>query len=477
VENQEKQLLKEILGFARSKKKKLYLVGGYLRDLLLRRDKPNPDIDFALEKNAINFGKGLARKLHAGFVVLDKEHGCCRVVKFLKDTTCTLDFADFRGKDIKEDLLLRDFSINALAIELKDFLEGKFSQALIDPFGGQKDSKAKRIRFIHLSAFDDDPLRILRAFSLAAIFGFKITPETLKLIKTKKEKLGTVSSERVRDELFKILGSARAYDYLVLLDKLKILKIILPEIEIMRAVNQGPYHHLDVLKHSFESVKMIEEIIEEYKASADVKNFLHQPLAAERRRLELLKLGVFLHDVGKPQAKRRKGGKTIFHGHERVGAHIARNIARRLKLSNDELEALSKMVFWHLRPGYLADSNRPSERAKFRYFRDSGNEAISVLLTSLADQRATRGRLTTQESRQQHERVVAALIREYFRKQKEKKMPRLINGDDLIKNLKLSPSPLIGKILGEIEELQAIGKIKSKREALEKAKKIIKENK
>ncbi|MDD2752920.1 MAG: HD domain-containing protein [Candidatus Omnitrophica bacterium] len=474
MESERLQLLKEILGFAQSKKKRLYLVGGYLRDLLLKRDKPNPDIDFCLEKNAIAFGRNLAHKLHAGFVVLDKEHGCCRLVKRVKEKTYTLDFADFRGKDLKTDLLLRDFSINALALDLADFLTGKkFPQGLIDPFDGQKDLKLKRISFIHASVFDQDPLRILRAFSLSAIFGFKITPQTLKLIKAKKEKLSTVSFERVRDELFKILGQPNAYEYLVLLDQLKILKIILPEIELMRGVNQGPYHHLDVLGHSFESLKKLEEIVEEHKHNPDIKNFLSQQISAERSRLELLKLGVFLHDIGKPQAKRRKGNKTIFHGHERVGAHIARNIARRLKLSNDELEAISKIVFWHLRPGYLADSSRPSARAKFRYFRDAGNEAISVLLASLADQRATRGRLTTQESRQQHEKVVAALIREYFKQQKEKKFPRLINGDDLIKSLKLDPSPLIGKILQEIEELQAIGKIKTKKEALEKAKKII----
>jgi len=467
-------LLEEILRFAKSKRKRLYLVGGYLRDILLKRQKPNPDIDFCLEKQAISFGRILARKIHAGFVVLDKEHGCCRLVKRIQEKTYTFDFADFRGKTLKGDLLHRDFSINSLALELSDFLTAKkFPKALIDPFGAQKDLKLKRIQIIHPAVFDEDPLRILRAFSLSAIFGFKITPEALKLIKSKKEKLGNVSFERIRDELFKILSQPNAYDYLILLDQLKILKIIIPEIEIMRGVNQGPYHHLDVLKHSFEAVKKLEEIIIDFKNNPDIRVFLHQIISSERTRLALLKLGTFLHDIGKPQAKRRKAGKTIFHGHEKVGAHLTRNITRRLKLSNDELEALSKMVFWHLRPGYLADSPQPSARAKFRYFRDTGIEAISVLLVSLADQRATRGRLTTQQSRAQHELVVAALIREYFRKQKEKKFTRLVSGDDLIRKFKLTPSPLIGEILSEIEELQAIGKVKTKKEALEKAKKLI----
>jgi tRNA nucleotidyltransferase (CCA-adding enzyme) len=157
-----------------------------------------------------------------------------------------------------------------------------------------------------------------------------------------------------------------------------------------------------------------------------------------------------------------------------VGLKITENIAKRLKLSNDELEALEKMVFWHLRPGYLADIDEITPRAKFRYFRDAGKEGVSILLISIADQRATRGPLTSDESRIDHEKVSFNLIREYFRKQKEKKMPRLINGDDLIKTFKLQPSPLIGKILSEIEESQAIGKIKTKKQALQAARRLVK---
>lgn len=121
----------------------------------------------------------------------------------------------------------------------------------------------------------------------------------------------------------------------------------------------------------------------------------------------------------------------------------------------------------------MADNLRLSARAKFRYFRDAAEEAVSVLLVSLADQRATRGPLTSPESRQRHEKVVSGLIKEYFRKLKEKKLPRIINGNDLIKKFKLQSSPLIGKILSEIEELQATGKIKTKQQAFLAAKKII----
>jgi poly(A) polymerase len=469
-----KNLLKDAQQFAKAKKVKLYLVGGYLRDILLKREKENPDIDFCLKKGAINFARGLKDQIRAGFVVLDKEHGCARLVKRIKDKVYTLDFTDFRGKDLNNDLLHRDFSINAMALGLEDVFAIKSEEKLIDPYGGRKDLEEKLIRMVGKLAFDEDPLRILRAFSLAAMFGFKIDEETLKLAKAKKKKLAGVSFERIRDELFKIFGRPDSFAYLAQLDKLGILKIIIPDIEQMRGVKQGSYHHLDVWKHSLETVRQLECALRETRKNVDMQAYLGEIISAERKRVALMKLGALLHDIGKPLARRRKEGKTIFHGHERIGADITEIIAKRLKLSNDELQALEKMVFWHLRPGYLADKEDISARAKFRYFRDTGKEGASTLLVSIADQRATRGPLTTDESRISHEKTCFSLIREYFKKQKEKKLPRLINGDDLIKNFKLTPSPLIGKILSEIEELQAIGKIKTKKQALEAAKSLVK---
>lgn len=186
-----------------------------------------------------------------------------------------------------------------------------------------------------------------------------------------------------------------------------------------------------------------------------------------------MKLAALLHDIGKPDALRRKDGKIIFHGHERKGADISRDIIKRLKLSNDEMDALLKMVLWHLRPGYLGDQEEVTPRASFRYFRDTASEAVSTLLLSIADQRSTRGRLTTRQSRAQHERIVFGLIREYFRRKKQKPLVRLINGHDLIKKFKLEPSPRIGEILSEVDELQAIGRIKNKRQAMEVAGKMV----
>ena len=471
----DKNLLKAVYRFAKARRAKLYLVGGVLRDLLLGRQKENPDFDFCLKKGSISFGKALAKKIRAGFVILDKGHGACRLVKRIRGEAYTLDFTDFRGATLEKDLLHRDFTINAMALELdKAITERDLSSSLIDPFQGRGDLKRKLIKAVNRKSFSEDPLRILRAFSFAALLGYKIDKETSRLAKSERDKLFQVSGERIRDELFKIFATASAFKYLVMLDELKILKVIFPEIEKMRGLKQGPYHHLDIWLHSLETVRQLEGVIEEAKRNNEIQGYLNKSISGDRRRRQLIKLGALLHDIGKPDALRREGGKIKFHGHERIGSQISDSIAKRLKLSNDEAQTLRLMVFWHLRPGYLADNEKPSSRALFRYFRDTQDEAVATLLISLADQRSTRGPLTTKQSRLQHEKVVSSLIKQYFRRLKEKKPKRLINGDDLIKKFKLQPSVLIGRILTEVEELQAIGRIKTKKQALAIAKRLIK---
>jgi poly(A) polymerase len=470
----EPDMLRALYQFAKKSKVRLYLVGGILRDIFLKRDKENLDLDFCLKRNAISFGQKLSYVMKCGFVVLDKEHGACRLVRKIKDKVYTLDFMDFRGKTIEEDLLHRDFTINAMAVELeKIFSAGSPDTSLIDPYGGRKDLKAGLIRIVDKKAFDADPLRILRAFSFSAILDFKIEKETLRLAKLKANKLAKVSCERIRDELFKILDRPGSFEYLRDLDNLKILKIIIPEIETMRGVKQGPYHHLDVWRHTLETIRQLELLIGEYKKRKEIQDYLNEAICAERKRRALIKLGALLHDIGKPPALRREDGKTKFHGHEKLGVEISENIARRLKLSNDEVDSLKKMVFWHLRPGYLADNEEITPRAIFRYFRDTAQEALSIFLISIADQRATCGPLTSKRSRIQHEEITASLIKEYFRRKKQKKIVRLVTGDDLMNKFKLGPSILIGKILSEIEELQAIGKIKTKKEALKEAERLL----
>lgn len=470
----DEKILKPIYNFAKLKKVKLYLVGGALRDLILNRTKENPDFDFCLKSGALKFAAKLAKELMCAFVVLDEEHAACRLVKKINQKMYTFDFSDFRAATLEKDLRHRDFTINSMALGLGDVFGGQdLNTLIIDPYSGSADIRAKIIKATGPGSFKEDPLRILRAFSFSCALGFSLDKETLRLAKKEKNKISRVSSERIREELFKILDSSMAYTCLVSLDKLRILEIIFPEIKPMRKIGQGPYHHLDVWQHTLETLSQFELILKWAKKTPQITDYLQEEVAGLRRRSSLLKLACILHDVGKPKALRREKGKIIFHGHERIGLGLTRIISRRLKLSNDEGRVLERIVLWHLRPGYLANNPQPTARAIFRYFRDTGNDALAVLLLSLADQRATQGHQTTALSRLRHEKTVKALIRKLLKQKDQKKLVRLLNGNHLMSKFKLPASPLIGKLLVELEEAQAIGKIKNKSEAWQLAAKLI----
>jgi poly(A) polymerase len=422
---------------------------------------------------------------------LDRIHGCARVVyKYRRPDgsggICTLDFTDFRGKTLEEDLLHRDFTINSMALELGALLSRMekrrlsrkdYAAMLLDPYHGIEDLQARVVRLVNKRGYDEDPLRILRAFSLSAIFEFAIDKETLRRAVGERKKLSVVSPERVRDELFKVFSSHRAYESLVSLEKNKLLELIVPEIKpLQKLARGGQYHHFDVLGHTLETVKHLELIFQEFRRRARINGFLNEEISCGRRRYALMILAALLHDVGKPRTLRVRGAKIMFHGHERVGAFMAEDICVRLKLSNDETRRLKQIIFAHLRPGYLADSS-PSARARFRFFRDTASEALSVLLISLADQRATNGPQATAQSRLNHERLVQKLIRVYCAKKNTAPAPRLVDGNDIMRRFTLEASPLIGRVLGELQELQAIGKVKTRQEALRAAAALIKHSK
>lgn len=470
-EPQEYALLRRIERYARARKAALYVVGGAVRDRILRRRKAEPDIDFALCRNACAFGRALSSRIRAAYVLLDKEHGACRLIKRVNGRLTTFDFTDFRGTTIEDDLRMRDFTANALAVRLEDFLSDDLPpERVIDPLGGRADIAKGLIRACSQRSFSDDPLRILRGFSFASLFGWKLTPQTRKAMRSHRKKLSLVSGERIRDELFKVLESAHPSAHLEDMDRMGVLAVVFPEIEAMRGRPHGPYHHLDIWEHTLESVRQFEGVLHEMRRRKQIVSYLQERISAVRSRKSLIICACLFHDIGKPRACRRRKGKLHFHGHENIGRAMTVEIGRRLKLSGDEIAALSRMVQAHLRPGFLAENQQViTPRAVYRFFRDTAEEAVGVLLLSLADQRSTRGRLTTEASRRGHEKLVQRLLKEYFRRKEENKPARLVNGDLLMKHCKLSPSPLVGKILAELEELQAIGAVRTRADALDAA--------
>jgi len=481
---------------ARKNKVSVYLVGGALRDSVLNR--PCCDFDFAVSKNALKVARQFADQIRGSYVLLDKEHGCARIVKRKEGKFFIYDFADFRDKTLKGDLFHRDFTINTLCVDLViaspkgakqsqlkiDSSPNKNLEAprndvewlnrlnIVDLYGGVKDIQTKKIKMVSARGFKDDPLRVVRAFSHKALLGFSIDKKTLAQIKKDLHLLRDISYERIREELFKILSSERTAENLKAMDRIGLLEQIIPQVSVMFKVTQGTYHHLNVWPHSLETVVQLEGVFKEVKDDTDIQKYLNEDLGGGHKRFAVMKLAALLHDIGKPDTKKIEDGKTSFHSHERVGKIIVRKIAKMLKLSTKERYALEDLVYWHLRPGYLSNFKNPSRRSIFRYFRDTKDEALSVLFLSLADQRSTRGPMTTEEDQQHHEKIVKSLVSQYLEEQKKEPFVRLIDGNDLIRRLKLKPSPLFGKILREVEEKQVMEKIKTKQEALKLAQEI-----
>jgi putative nucleotidyltransferase with HDIG domain len=449
---------------ASSRRQKLFLVGGALRDRHLGR--LGRDLDFAVSGDAVLFARKFAKAIKGAFVLLDKETGCARVVKKSPEGLWTYDFADLRAKTLKGDLARRDFTINTLALELKDVIGGHQQKFQSHP-KALSDIRTKTIRMVSARAFKDDPLRLLRAYSLKAQLGFKIEERTLACIKVQRALIRKVSAERVREELFKILASPCAAAVIKGMDRDGMLFEVIPQVRVMYGVKQGGYHHLDVWPHSLEVLVQLEKLLKEISADANIKAYLDEELGGGHSRLAVLKLACLLHDIGKPDTKKKEpGGRTSFHTHEHVGRGIVRIIARQLMLSTRERYALEDMVTHHLRPGYLANFKRPSDKAVFRYFRDTKDEAVSIVLLALADQRSTRGPLTTAYDIKHHQDICWPLVGQYFAKKDEKPFVRLLTGHDLIKELGLEPGPRFSKILSKADEAQHLGKVTTKEEAL-----------
>ncbi|MFH0754993.1 MAG: HD domain-containing protein [Candidatus Omnitrophota bacterium] len=454
-------------------RQQLVLVGGFLRDQWLGRN--TRDLDFAVSRDAMAMARRFAKAVKGAFVLLDDKTGCARVAKKYPDGLWTYDFADFRAMTLKGDLAGRDFSVNTLTLDMACL---DLEKPLIPQIKGGKrtwsDIKGKTIRVVGVKTFKEDPLRLLRAYSLQAQLGFKMEPKTRALVKAQKSLISRVSPERVREEIFKVLASSRAAATIKAMDRDGMLFEVMPQVRVMYKIEQGGFHHLNVWQHSLETLVQLDKVLTLLAPDKLLQAYLDEEVGGGHSRLALLRLACILHDIGKPDTKKKEpGGRTSFHTHEHAGRRIVRIMAGQLKLSTKERYALEDMVLFHLRPGYLSNFKRPSDKAVYRYFRDTKENAVAVILLSMADQKATRGPLTTAHDIQHHEDICRPLIEAYFAQKKEEPRMRLLSGHDLIKELELEPGPLFSKILLKVEEEQQLGKIVTRQDALAFARKQV----
>ncbi len=465
----------------------VYLVGGAVRDILLGR--ATHDLDFALSGDAIKTARRVANALKGGFYPLDSQRDTGRVILAAEDGRRTmLDFAAFRGPDLEADLRGRDFTLNAIAMDVRTL-------ALYDPLGGALDLREKRLRLCSPSAFTDDPVRILRAVRQAAAFGFRILPETRQAMKNAVKLLPDISPERLRDELFRILEGPQQATSLRALDLLGALAPVLPELPALKGVAQPSPHVSDVWAHTLSVLTYLETILAalspEYSpdTASDLFNGLmvlrigryrqqiaehfNAALNVNRSLQGLLFLAALYHDIAKPLTETAgEDGRMRFWGYDEEGAKMAAERMRALQLSGVEIDRLETILRHHMRIHYhtsqlVKGQKSPSRRAIYRFFRDTGAAGVDVCLLTLADLRGTHEHNLPQEVWAACLDVVRLFMENWWEKRAESiAPPALLNGNDLMKDLDLQPGPVIGKLLEAIREAQATGEITSRPEAL-----------
>ena len=423
----------------------LYLVGGSVRDVLL--GTLVHDLDFTTSARPDDIEallKGWAK------VVWDvgKEFGTISAKKSAPNAhgqliEWVIEITTFRadsyrsesrkpevqfGDSITDDLIRRDFTVNAMAIDAT-------TGAFVDPYGGMDDLRERRLRtpFPPERSFSDDPLRMMRAARFASQLGFTIHPDTLAAMTAMADRIEIISAERVRDELVKLLLTDRPRAGLDVLVTTGLADRILPELPALRLETDEHHRHKDVYEHS---LIVLEQSIDLERARG------HAPDLVGR-------LAALLHDIGKPATRKfEEGGRVSFHHHDVVGAKMTRKRMKALRFSKDETEAVAKLVDLHLRfHGYAdvmqSDGSGWTDSAVRRYVRDAGDqlERLHILTRSDCTTRNQRKAARLRRAYDDLETRIAALAEQ---EELDAMRPDL-DGEQIMAHLGIRPGPLVGK--------------------------------
>lgn len=438
--------------------KEIYLIGGFVRDLLI--DKPLGDCDLTTdakpeETMEITQIFNPFYENEFGTVSVPTEN---KEVMEITTFRSEKDYSDFRrpdqvtwGKTLEEDVQRRDFTINTLAIKpVTDEKKKIISYVVIDLVNGMDDLEKGLVKAVGEAnkRFGEDALRMMRAVRLATTLNFKIEKKTWEAIKLQSPLLKNISQERIKDELFKILASSDPSGGMRKLIESGLMEYIIPELKEAEGVEQKGHHVLDVLEHMIQSL--------EFCPSPD----------------PLVRLAAFLHDIAKPRTKRWRCPKcdwimkdkdlkegrltcprcsyamdtreaTTFYGHEVIGARMVKEIAERLRLSKKQTEKLVTLVRWHM----FAYQPEMTDAAIRRFIRRVGKKNISdMILLRIGDRKgggskATSWRLTELQKRVGEQLYEPMEIRDL-----------VIKGTDVMKTLKIKPGPKIGEIMKQLFE-------------------------
>ncbi len=447
----------------------IHLVGGSVRDLLAG-SRDLKDIDLLMPSGSDETARAFANSIGGSFFFLDEERRISRVVKQEGNDVLQFDFSNFEGPDLPADLGRRDFTVNAMALDLREFVVRQAVDGLVDPFNGRSDVRNMLIRVVRPEALDEDPLRLLRAVRLATTLGFKVEAATSDHIRRRAKEIIKPAPERVRDELFLILSERNADEHLLLLDSLGLLTPLLPELEPLRGFTPGMYRSHDVLTHAIKTVGYVDGILDDLLSlspahAAAVADHLNGQIEHGIPRKAALRFACLLHDMAKPDTFTETDGHVRFHGHDNLGADKAVFLCRRLRLSRNTEALVTKTIKYHMRLFNLSAPGGPSRNALYRYCRDLGDALPESLIMSQADARATY-EIMPKEKFTDTERPMAQVLEYYYTKFLKAEARPLVNGNDLIR-LGLAPGPRFREILEEIKERQAEGLLKDRQEALD----------
>ncbi|MEW5925202.1 MAG: HDIG domain-containing metalloprotein [Candidatus Zixiibacteriota bacterium] len=409
----------------------IYEVGGAVRDKMMNRNVEIKDRDYLvcgipyrdLTKILERFGQ---------VDLVGRSFGVIKFTEYHKESPRTFDIAlprkeystgighrDFSvtfdpDLRVEDDLLRRDFTINAMAVSLKD-------NDLIDPYGGMNDLKNRKIRIVSPNSFPEDPLRMLRAVQFAARFEFEIEPETLASIKKNAEMITSVSQERISEELNKMLVRAdRPSIGFRLMERTGLLQYVIPEMMDMVGVDQpGGYHRYDVYEHTLHTIDAAPKV-------------LH------------LRLAALFHDISKPQTRQVMEDKATFYGHESIGAKVAVKVLRRLRYSTEVIENVRTLVEKHMFTTGVTD------KGLRRLVRRVGKELIFDLLDLRRADVEAQAMGGTTEDVDQFEADIRA---ELERKPPFSVTDLEIDGRDIMELFNIPQSPLIGAVLNHLLEI------------------------
>ncbi len=437
---------------------KIYVAGGPVRDLLLGRE--TPDIDVVLPRDLAGLPADFAKGVKGRYVLLhDKKDQLTERVVVRGGASLVFDFTKMQGASIEADLAGRDFTLNAMALSLGDFIAGR-QDRIIDPCDGRKALRDRRISAVSEKSLIEDPLRVLRAFRFAAELRFRIDQETLRWIRIHCGLLEGVSGERVRDEIFRILSCLPCHPYVVEMDRAGILEVLFTEISAMKEEGRTKICGVDPWRRALAGLRALDSVMEkpgDYFSdhAAELRCYLENEVAPGRAKAVLIKMAVLLCVGDSPQE---------------MGSKTAEHLARRLRLSKKEETFLRFITRREGELNALMSFDRISRKEAALFFSRNKDDYPALLLLYLSGVVAFRkSRLPDAKKKildlfVLYEKGIRAVLHG----------PPLIDGKELMERFRLKPGPLVGRILRTLREAQVEGVIVNRSQALVLADRLLK---